>query len=128
MKQAKTYHKTHVKNGKEYHVTMLTDLGRAEKEADEAMALVKSTKYNPAKADAFRKECKIGEYREWEWDMVRLKEINDMVVNGEATMHPRMVPKTGVKHGRKPGGTNITIGKKQRERIEQQLIHQLNNE
>ena len=35
--------------------------------------------------------------------------------------------RTGVKHGRKPGGTNITIGKKQREKIEQQLIHELNN-
>lgn len=128
MKQAKAYHKTRVKNGKEYHVTTLTDLGRAEKEADEAMARVKSKKYNPAQADAFRRECKIGEYREWEWDMVRLKEINDMVVKGEATMHPRIIPRTGIKHGRKAGGTNIVIGKKQRERIEQQLIDQLNNE
>ena len=128
MKQAKEYTKTHVKNGKTYNVTMLTDLGRAEKEADEAMALIKSTKYNPAKADAFKRECKIGEYREWEWDMVRLKEINDMVVNGDVTMHPRVKEKTGIKHGRKPGGTNITIGKKQRERMEQKLIHQLNNE
>ena len=128
MKQAKVYTKVKIRNGEKYTTTSLTDLGRAEKEADEAMALVKSTKYNPVQADAFRKECKIGEYREWEWDMVRLKEINDMVVNGDVTMHPRIKEKTGVKHGRKPGGTNITIGKKQRERIEQQLIHQLNNE
>ena len=127
MKQAKTYHKTHVKNGKTYHVTMLTDLGRAEKEADEAMALVKSTKYNPAKADAFKRECKIGEYREWEWDMVRLKEINDMVVNGEVTMHPRIKPKTG-KIGRIAGGVNMVIGKKQLQRMEDKFIHQLNNE
>ena len=92
------------------------------------MALVKSTKYDSAKADAFKRECKIGPYREWEWDMIRLKEINDMVEKGEVTMHPRIIPKTGIKHGRKAGGTNITIGKKQRERIEQQLIHQLENE
>jgi hypothetical protein len=69
MKQAKVYTKVKIRNGKEYTTTSLTDLGRAEKEADEAMALVKSTKYNPAKADAFKRECKIGEYREWEWDM-----------------------------------------------------------
>jgi hypothetical protein len=106
---------------------MLTDLGRAEKEADEAMALVKSTKYNPAKADAFKRECKIGEYREWEWDMVRLKEINDMVVNGEVTMHPRIKPKTG-KIGRIAGGVNMVIGKKQLQRMEDKFIHQLNNE
>ena len=127
MKQAKTYHKTHVKNGKEYHVTMLTDAGRAEKEADEAMALVKSTKYNPAQADAFKRECKIGEYREWEWDMVRLKEINDMVISGEVTMHPRIIPKTG-KSGRIAGGVNMVIGKKQLERERERFIHQLNNE
>jgi len=71
MKQSKTYTKTTVKNGKIYSRTSLTDAGRAEKEADIAMALVKSTKYNPAQADAFKRECKIGEYREWEWDMVR---------------------------------------------------------
>ena len=128
MKQAKEYHKTHVKNGKTYHVTSLTDTGKADKEMTVAMALVKSTKYNPAKADAFKKECKIGEYREWEWDMVRVKEINDMVANGDVTMHPRVKEKTGIKHGRKPGGTNITIGKKQLQRMEDKFIHQLNNE
>jgi len=127
MKQSKTYTKTTVKNGKIYSRTSLTDAGRAEKEADIAMALVKSTKYNLAQADAFRRECKIGEYREWEWDMVRLKEINNMVEKKEMTMHPRIIPKTG-KIGRIAGGTNITISKKQRERIEQQFIHQLNNE
>ena len=127
MKQAKTYHKTHVKNGKEYHVTMLTDTGKADKEMTVAMALIKSTKYNPAQADAFRRECKIGEYREWEWDMVRLKEINDMVEKGEVTMHPRIIPKTG-KSGRIAGGVNMVIGKKQLQRMEDKFIHQLNNE
>ena len=127
MKQQKTYHKTHVKNGKTYHVTTLTDAGRAEKEADEAMALVKSTKYNPAQADAFKRECKIGEYREWIWDMVRLKEINDMVEKGEVTMHPRIKPKVG-KCGRLAGGVNMVIGKKQLQRMEDKFIHQLNNE
>ena len=126
MKQAKEYHKTHVKNGKTYHVTSLTDTGKADKEMTVAMALVKSTKYNPAKEDAFRRECKIGEYREWVYNMVRLKEINDMVEKGEVTMHPRIKPKTG-KIGRKAGGTNIAIGRKQRQRIEEQLIHELNN-
>jgi len=50
-----------------------------------------------------------------------------MVEKKEMTMHPRITPKTG-KIGRIAGGTNITISKKQRERIEQQFIHQLNNE
>ena len=126
MKQAKVYHKTHVKNGKTYHAQTLSDLGRAEKEMDELMALIKTTKYNPVQADEFRRECKIGEYREWVYDMKRLEEINNLVLAGEATMHPSK-GRTGVKHGRKPGGTNITIGKKQREKIEQQLIHELNN-
>ena len=127
MKQAKEYHKTHVKNGKTYHVTSLTDAGKADKEMTVAMALIKSTKYNPAQADAFRRECKIGEYREWEWDMVRLKEINNMVEKGEVTMHPRIIPKLGTA-GRKAGGVNMVIGKKQLQRMEDKFIHQLNNE
>ena len=126
MKQAKVYHKVHIIKGKEYHVESLTDTGRAEKEMTAIMALIKSTKHDPVKADAFRRECKIGQYREWEWDMMRLKEINDMVEKGEVTMHPRIKPKTG-KIGRKAGGTNTAIGKKQRQRIEEQLIHELNN-
>ena len=126
MKQAKEYHKTHVKNGKTYHVTSLTDTGKAEKEMTAIMALIKVTKHDPVKADEFRRECKIGEYREWVYDMVRLKEINNMVEKGEVTMHPRIKPKTG-HAGRKAGGTNTAIGKKQRQRIEEQLIHELNN-
>ena len=127
MKQAKEYHKTHVKNGKTYHVTSLTDAGKADKEMTVAMALVKSTKYNPVQADAFKRECKIGEYREWIWNMVRLKEINNMVEKGEVTMHPRIKPKIG-KAGRIAGGVNIATGKKQQQRMEEQFIHQLNNE
>ena len=127
MKQAKEYHKTHVKNGKTYHVTSLTDAGKADKEMTIAMALVKSTKYNPAQADAFRRECKIGEYREWTWDMIRLKEINNMVEKGEVTMHPRIKPKIGTA-GRIAGGVNMVTGKKQLEREREQFIHQLNNE
>ena len=126
MKQAKVYHKVHIIKGKEYHVESLTDTGRAEKEMTAIMALIKVTKHDPVQADAFRRECKIGQYREWEWDMMRLKEINNMVEKGEVTMHPRIKPKTG-KIGRKAGGTNTAIGKKQRQRIEEQLIHELNN-
>ena len=126
MKHAKVDHKVHIIKGKEYHVESITDTGRAEKEMTAIMALIKVTKHDPVQADAFRRECKIGQYREWEWDMVRLKEINDMVEKGEITMHPRIKPKTG-HAGRKAGGTNTAIGKKQRQRIEEQLIHELNN-
>ena len=126
MKQAKVYHKVHIIKGKEYHVESLTDTGRAEKEMTAIMALIKVTKHDPVQTDAFKRKCKIGQYREWEWDMVRLKEINNMVEKGEVTMHPRIKPKTG-KIGRKAGGTNTAIGKKQRQRIEEQLIHELNN-
>ena len=127
MKQAKVYHKVHIIKGKEYHVESLTDTGRAEKEMTAIMALIKSTKYNPVKADAFRKECKIGQYREWEWDMIRLKEINNMVEKGEVTMHPRIKPKIGTA-GRIAGGVNMVTGKKQLERVREQFMHQLNNE
>jgi len=127
MKQAKVYHKVHIIKGKEYHVESLTDTGRAEKEMTAIMALIKVTKHNPAQADTFRRECKIGQYREWEWDMMRLKEINNMVEKGEVTMHPRIIPKTG-KIGRIAGGVNMVTGKKQLEREREQFIHQLNNE
>ena len=127
MKQAKVYHKVHIIKGKEYHVESLTDTGRAEKEMTAIMALIKVTKHDPVKADEFRRECKIGEYREWVYDMVRLKEINNMVEKGEVTMHPRIKPKIGTA-GRIAGGTNTAIGKKQLEREREKLIHQLNNE
>ena len=127
MKQAKVYHKIHIIKGKEYHVDSLSNTGRAEKEMTAIMALIKSTKHDPVKADAFRRECKIGQYREWEWDMMRLKEINNMVEKGEVTMHPRIKPKTG-KCGRLAGGVNMVIGKKQLQRMEDKFIHQLNNE
>ena len=127
MKQAKVYHKVHIIKGKEYHVESLTDTGRAEKEMTAIMALIKSTKHDPVKADAFRRECKIGQYREWEWDMMRLKEINNMVEKGEVTMHPRIKPKIGTA-GRIAGGVNMVTGKKQLEREREQFIHQLNNE
>ena len=127
MKQAKVYHKVHIIKGKEYHVESLTDTGRAEKEMTAIMALIKVTKHDPVQADAFRRECKIGQYREWEWDMMRLKEINNMVEKGEVTMHPRIIPKIG-KAGRIAGGVNMVTGKKQLEREREQFIHQLNNE
>ena len=127
MKKAKVYHKVHIIKVKEYHVESLTDTGRAEKEMTAIMALIKSTKHDPVKADAFRRECKIGQYREWEWDMMRLKEINNMVEKGEVTMHPRIIPKIG-KAGRIAGGVNMVTGKKQLEREREQFIHQLNNE
>jgi hypothetical protein len=126
MKQPKTYHKVQIRDGKEYHSTQLTDTGKAEKEIDEAIVLIKKTKYNPVAADLFKRECKIGKYREWVYDMKRLEEINNSVLAGEATMHPSIKGRTKTA-GRKAGGTNITIGKKQRERLEEQLIHELNN-
>ena len=43
------------------------------------MALIKVTKHDPVQTDAFKRKCKIGQYREWEWDMVRLKEINNII-------------------------------------------------
>jgi hypothetical protein len=126
MKQPKVYHKVQVRDGKEYHSTQLTDTGRADIEVNEAIKKIKTTKYNPVTADLFRKECKIGKYREWVFDMKRLEEINKMVEKGEVTMHPRLRKKIG-HAGRKPGGTNIVVGKKQWERQQEQLIHELNN-
>jgi hypothetical protein len=126
MKQPKVYHKVQVRDGKEYHSTQLTDTGRADIEVNEAIKKIKTTKYNPVTADLFRKECKIGKYREWVFDMKRLKEINKMVLAGEILLHKTTYVKTG-KAGRKPGGTNIVTSKKQWERQQEQLIHELNN-
>ena len=69
---------------------------------------------------------KLGPYREWEIDIKRIAEIDKMVTAGEVTMHPIKRIKTGYP-GRKPGGSNEVMGKKQWERQQEQLIHELNN-
>ena len=79
--------------------------------------------------DRLNKLYKIGPYREWQIDadaIKRIAEIDKMVTAGEVTMHPIKRIKTGYP-GRKPGGTNSIIGKRQRQQLEEQLIHELNN-
>lgn len=76
--------------------------------------------------DRLNKLYKLGPYREWEIDIKRIAEIDKMVVAGEATMHP--VKRIKIGHaGRKLGGSNEVMGKKQWERQQEQLIHELNN-
>ena len=79
--------------------------------------------------DRLNKLYKIGPYREWQIDadaIKRIAEIDKMVTTGEVTMHPRLRIRIG-HAGRKPGGTNEVMGKKQWERKQEQLIHELNN-
>jgi hypothetical protein len=86
-------------------------------------------KINPMKTserERLNKLYKIGPYREWEIDIKRIAEINKLVLAGEVTMHPVTRIKTG-HAGRKPGGTNSIMGKRQWERKQEQLIHELNN-
>lgn len=89
-------------------------------------------KINPMKAserERLNKLYKIGPYREWQIDadaIKRIAEIDKLALAGEVTMHPVKYIKTGVA-GRKPGGTNSMMGKKQWERKQEQLIHELNN-
>jgi hypothetical protein len=86
-------------------------------------------KYNAIEADEFRKINKIGEYREWDWDMKRLEEIQTKVSAGEAHMHPSH--KIRYPRGNKPGGIGprgtYNNCKKQRIAEEKQLIHQIEN-
>jgi hypothetical protein len=91
-KQPKTYQKVQVRDGKTYHSTQLSDLGRIEKEVDELIKIIKSDKYrlnyNPVEVDKWKQENKIGKYREWVFDIEIIKQIQDKVKAGEAHMHP----------------------------------------
>lgn len=86
-------------------------------------------KYNAAKADAFRRENKIGEYREWEFDHKRIEEIQAEVNAGEAHMHPDH--KVRYPRGNKPGksGPRETVynSKSLRAAEEKALRHELEN-
>jgi hypothetical protein len=45
-------------------------------------------KYDPIKSDEFKRINKVGPYREWELDLKRIEEINEMVKRNEVHMHP----------------------------------------
>ena len=92
----------------------------------DAMELCKIKPMPNDERDRLNKLYKIGPYREWEIDIKRIAEIDKMVTEGEVTMHPRLRVRTG-HAGRKSGGSNSIIGKKQWERQQEQLIHELNN-
>ena len=63
---------------------------------------------------------KIGKYREWEFDLKRMKELEREV----SDLHTHYGPKT---IGKKPFGAGVGTGKKQLEAERQKLIHEIEN-
>jgi hypothetical protein len=63
---------------------------------------------------------KIGKYREWEFDLKRMKELEREV----SDLHTHYGPKT---IGKKPFGAGVGTGKKQLEAERQKLISELEN-
>ena len=92
-KQPSQYQRTTInKHGKEKTVTWYSDTGRIEKEVDEAIKHINShayrSKYDPVAVDEWKKENKIGKYREWKFDHKRIEEIQAKVKAHELHMHP----------------------------------------
>ena len=86
-------------------------------------------KYNAAEADAFRRKNKIGEYREWEFDIKRIEQIQAQVKDGEIVMHPehRLRYPRGTKQG-KSGPREVEYNTKLKRKAEEKaLIHELEN-
>jgi hypothetical protein len=136
-KQPKTYLKKIVKNGKEYTFNALSDAGRIEKEVDEDMKRIKSyayrSNYDPIAVDEWKQENKIGDYREWEFDMELIKQIQDKVKAGEAHMHPEDHAKFKNRGKQYTGGAKrqpkerLKGGKLQRAAEEARLIAEIEN-
>jgi hypothetical protein len=63
---------------------------------------------------------KIGKYREWEFDLKRMKELEKEV----SDLHTHYGPKT---IGKKPFGAGVGTGKKQLEAEREKLIHEIEN-
>jgi hypothetical protein len=63
---------------------------------------------------------KIGKYREWEFDLKRMKELEREV----SDLHTHYGPKT---IGKKPFGAGVGTGKKQLEAEREKLIHEIEN-
>lgn len=136
-KQPKTYLKKIVKNGKEYTINALSDTGRIEREVDEDMKLIRShayrSKYDPIAVDKWKQENKIGEYRDWEFDLEIIKQIHDKVKSGEAHMHPEDHAKFKNRGKQYTGGPKrqpkerLKGGKLQRAAEEARLIAEIEN-
>jgi hypothetical protein len=136
-KQPKTYLKKIVKNGKEYTFNALSDAGRIEKEVDEDMKRIKSyayrSNYDPIAVDEWKQENKIGDYREWVFDLEIIKQIQDKVKAGEAHMHPEDHAKFKNRGKQYTGGAKrqpkerLKGGKLQRAAEEARLIAEIEN-
>jgi hypothetical protein len=135
MSKEQSQYKQTIVNSKGETKTIIryTDTGRFEKEVLEDIKTINSysyrRNYDPIKIDELRREFKIGKYREWEFDIERIKIIQDKVGTGEAHMHPDMAlkhNKIGLR-GRKTKGSGLGSGKKQREAEEIKLIAEIEN-
>lgn len=86
-------------------------------------------KYNAEEADAFRRKNKIGEYREWEFDVKRIEQIQLQVKDGEIVMHPEHRERypRGTKPGKSGPRTTVYNSKMKRIAEEKAIRHQLEN-
>lgn len=73
-----------------------------------------------AERERLSKLWKIGKYREWVFDPVRMKELEKEV----SDLHTHYGPKT---IGKKPFGAGVGTGKKQLEAERQKLILEIEN-
>jgi hypothetical protein len=73
-----------------------------------------------AERERLSKLWKIGKYREWEFDLKRMKELEKEV----SDLHTHYGPKT---IGKKPFGAGVGTGKKQLEAERQKLILEIEN-
>jgi anti-sigma28 factor (negative regulator of flagellin synthesis) len=136
-KQPSQYQRTTVNaDGEEKTVKWYSDTGRIEKEVDEDMKLIRSqayrSSYDPIAVDKWKQENKIGKYREWEFDMELIKQIQDKVKAGEAHMHPEDHAKFKNRGKNYTGGPQRqpkgkTGGKLQRAAEEARLIAEIEN-
>ena len=136
-KQPAKYQRTTVNHkGEEKTVTWYSDTGRIEKEVDELMKIIKSdtyrSNYDPIAVDKWKQENKIGEYREWVFDLEIIKQIQDKVKAGEAHMHPEDHAKFKNRGKQYTGGAQRkskgkTGGKLQRAAEEARLLAEIEN-
>jgi hypothetical protein len=137
-KQPTKYQRTTVNHkGEEKTVTWYSDTGRIEKEVDEDMKRIRShayrSSYDPIAVDKWKQENKIGEYREWVFDIEIIKQIQDKVKSHEAHMHPEDHAKFKNRGKQYTGGAKrqpkerLKGGKLQRAAEEARLIAEIEN-
>ena len=96
-------------------------LGKRElKELYDMMEDIKSNPMSDEEKEELSKLWKIGKYREWKFDAVRMKEIEKQVSDAHTHYGPKTI-------GKKPMGAGTGTGKRQLEIEREKLIHEIEN-